>query len=134
MSAESDVIFSDFKNACQTTPGKIFPLPGVIDDAEKYYKITTKKLLLEFITNNGLERLTFVNKSPWRNNFTNIKPLYVFAFKFHTNALPGYIGIVKNETQGNWFIKSFHPPDDAHLSLASKLRELGILSSEEDHE
>ena len=126
-----DTIFIEFKNACDLTPKKVFLTGRVLDDAEKYYKLKTKRQLLEFIANDGLHELGFVNKTEWRDNFTPNKPLYVYAYHFRTNAIPGYIGIIKNELHGNWFIKSIHPPKDSVATLAGPLLALGIKSSED---
>ena len=126
-----DVIYTEFKNACESTPEKVFPINNVLDDADNYYKIRTERVLLEIIANDGLESRSFVNKKEWKNNFTENEPLYVYAYHFHTNAIPGYIAIIKNIPHQNWFIKSFHPPEGSTPSLAEPMRALGFKSSEE---
>ncbi len=126
-----DVIYTEFKNACESTPENVFPINNVLDDADNYYKIRTEKELFEFIANGGLESRSFVNKKEWKNNFTENKPLYAYAYHFRTNAIPGYIAIIKNVPNHNWFIKSFHPPTDYNPTLAGPLQALGFKSSEE---
>lgn len=126
-----DIIYIEFKNACDSTPEKVFPINDVLDDADRYYKIKTEKALLEFIANDGLEGHSFVNKKEWEKNFTPNEPLFVYAYHFRTNAIPGYIAIIKNIPHKNWFIKSFHPPKDSTPTLADSMRALGLKSSEE---
>lgn len=126
-----DTIYMEFKKACKLTPEKVFPINDVLDDANRYYKLKTEKALIEFIANDGLEGRSFVNKKEWKNNFTKHKPLYAYAYLFRTNIISGYIAIVKNIHHNNWFIKSFHPPEDNAPTLALSMRALGLKSSEE---
>ena len=135
MPQDYDTIYIEFKNACKSTPEKVFPVNNVLDDANRYYKLKTEKALLGFIANDGLEGRSFDKKKEWENNFTKIKPLYVYAYLFHTNAINGYIAIIKNIRHNNWFIKSFHPPmhphKDSTSTLAEPMRALGLKNSEE---
>jgi hypothetical protein len=135
MPRDYEKIYIEFENACKSTPNRVFLINNVLDDADRYYKLKTEKALLGFIANGGLEGRSFDKKKPWENNFTKNKPLFVYAYFFLTNKIPGYIAIIKNVHSNNWFIKSFHPPKhqpkEITTKLAGPLKALGLKSSEE---
>jgi len=103
-------VIKEFIAACGNTPEKVIPINNVLHDARTYYKIFTKRELLEFIANGGLEQLVFDKRKQWEKNFTQQRPLFVYSFKFKSLHLPGYIAIIENNIIGNWLLKSFHPP------------------------
>lgn len=109
-------VWREFKALCikiaegKETPDKVVPINSVLADARKHYKIYPKEKLIQLIADGGLEQISFVNKKPWEKNFTQFRPLDVYAFNFKTLHLPGYLAIIENKSMGNWLIKSFHPP------------------------
>lgn len=118
-------VWREFRAIClavadrKEDPKKIRPINKVEADARKHFKIKTKEALITLIADGGLEQISFVNKRIWEKNFTPNKPLYVYAFNFKTLHLPGYIAIIENIPQGNWLIKSFHPPvKGSNLTIA----------------
>jgi len=115
-------ILREFIVACGRYPGKVVPIYDVLTDARNHYRLKSKKELFDFIANKGLEHTVFQNKSEWKKNYTEVKPLYVYAWTFKTNHIPGYIAIIKNDAMDNWLLKSFHPPA-GKLTLADKFAE-----------
>jgi hypothetical protein len=97
--------FKEFKKACRDKTENVFPINNVLRDAKKYFKLHTKKDLLGFIKNNGLENLVHVNVNLWHDGPGE----EVYDYHFTSMNILGYIAIVKAKKTGNWLIKSFHP-------------------------
>nr|AGS51575.1 hypothetical protein [uncultured bacterium contig00010] len=79
--------------------------------AREQFGLKTDSDLLEFIGNNGLQDLMYVNTESWRNNPRKDKGVLIDAYKFRSNRKIGYIAFMKG-VKGNFVIKSFHLDND----------------------
>jgi len=100
--------FGVFLRCCLEIPKDVIILKQSEEDGRLIFRLPTKKRIIEFIGNAGLEQVSFVNTEEWRNNFDKSYPLYVDAYEFRTLNKLGYIAIIRNERQGKWIVKSFH--------------------------
>jgi len=115
-------LFDKFKDACKNDRKNVFVWKSnVLPDAEEYFKLRTEKDILDFIANNGLEDLRFINKKPWEKNPHSNIEINVYAYNFRTMCILGYIAIMKNPTIKKWVLKSLHHSDDANNSLGEAL-------------
>lgn len=115
--------FSEFKKACERTPGKVFPIDNVPRDARDIFNLSGKTQLLEFIANDGLQDLRFVNSKPWENNRDKNNPVMVDGYEFRTLGKLGYIAFM--QSLGNWIIKSFHLSNNSNLTMLDELKRIG---------
>jgi len=83
--------FEEFKRACDEDRNNVHPIGDVLKDAEEFFNLRTKTQLLEFISNNGLEDLEFVNPKDWENNPDKSNPIGVDAYEFRSRFKLGYI-------------------------------------------
>ncbi|MFW5879806.1 MAG: hypothetical protein ACOCUV_03170 [bacterium] len=115
--------FNDFKTAC-SSGANVIPINTVLDDANKDFNLKTKKELLNFIANNGLEELSHINQTPLRK--TNIPhDIIVDAYHFKTLDRLGYIAFFQNHKM-QWIIKSFHISDRASTPFKIAFKNAGI--------
>jgi hypothetical protein len=113
----------DFLLTCGETPSKVFPIYDTLDDARNIFKLKTKSELLDFILNGGLENLEFINSKIWEENPSPSVPIFVDAYHFKSLYMLGYIAFFKNNSNGNWMIKSFHLSDQRNTELEIKLKD-----------
>lgn len=129
-------LFDMFKFDCKENPADVLPRPAALDNARETYKLNTKKLLLEFIGNGGLEDVAHINTKAWKNNpFRSGNPLDAHAYNCRTVMIPCYLSIVfirsiNGKQTNKWVIKSFHVPDDADQPMLGQLIRLGFSHSE----
>jgi len=83
--------FEEFKRACDEDKDNVLPNGDVLKDAEDFFNLRTKTQLLEFISNDGLEDLEFVNPKDWENNPDKNNPIGVDAYEFRSRFKLGYI-------------------------------------------
>jgi|MTBAKMStandDraft_1061839.scaffolds.fasta_scaffold01341_8 hypothetical protein len=133
-------LFKKFKISCRDKPNDVLVEVQAEKDARRIYKLNTKKELLEFIGNDGIEDLKFFNKTDWRNNPDREKnPLDVYSYTCKTLFIPCYIAIIFipslfGKTINKWKLKSFHMPEDSQPTLANQLKALGLSHSEENND
>ena len=109
--------FEEFKLACQDSPLDVIPIGETMVNSDRIFNLRTKKDLRSFIANNGLEELTYINKKIWEKNPHPEEPVQVYAYRFRTRAIPGYIAIMFSEKTKKWLIKSFHTPNDINTAM-----------------
>ena len=117
--------FDDFKNACGNV-SKVFAKPDALEDANRCFNLKTRRSLLEFINNDGLEMLTHYNSKLWGNNPSPETPIMVDAYKFRTGNLRGYIAFFYVEKTKKWIIKSFKFDRDRNELMAQAFKEAGF--------
>jgi len=121
---------SNFVTAC-SMPSAVTVLKRAQEDADKDFKLRTRKEILDFIVGGGLEDLVFVNAKPWENNPRPEQVIIVDAYEFRALFQLGYIAFFKATTD-RWMIKSFHRSDNANPAMALALRKAGLLPGGSD--
>lgn len=120
--------FSDFKKACRKkNRNNLFIIYGALIDADKYFNLRTKNQILDFIYNDGLENIVFINTKLWEQNSDKIKPIMVDSYNFETGNKKGYIAFMYSNQTNKWIIKSFKLSDDANVQMYHALKDAGIL-------
>lgn len=119
-------ILEEFITACRDTPDKVIPVGNTERDARIIFTLTTKAKIKEFIANGGLTEIIFVNDTPWRKNPNPSQPILVYAYRFRSNARPGYIAFMYIDQTDKWLIKSFHRPENSSPTLLDGLKKLGF--------
>lgn len=109
--------FSDFKKACKDK-NKIAIHSNACKGACKYFNLRTEKDILNFIKNDGLENLLFLNTAPWKQNPT----IMVDAYEFTSGNKKGYIAYIYNKNTNKWFIKSFHLSENMNDQMAQAIK------------
>ena len=126
--------YYDFNNACANNSGDVIPIGTVLKNAADDFNLKTKSQLLDFISNNGLEDLSFVNTKEWENNRDRTVPIMVDAYEFQTMHKLGYIAFMRNENTDKWIIKSFHLSDNRSLNMYHAIEKAGLISQENEDE
>lgn len=116
--------FENFKKACKNK-GLISISENVRADADNYFRLRTKKDILDFIENDGLEDLVFINTKSWENNPNKKKIIMVDSYEFRSSGKLGYISIKCNN--GIWTIKSFHLSGDMNYAMRNAINKLDII-------
>jgi hypothetical protein len=116
----------DFLLCCGKSPNSVILINTVLKDAQKDFHLNTKADLLEFISNGGLEDITFINTKEWENNPDKESVIYVDAYNFMTMFRLGYIAFFRN-SRGSWIIKSFHLSNDRNLAMEIAFRKAGLI-------
>lgn len=100
-----------FLLACRTTPSLVRILPECKFSA---WNIQSPKALIEFIANEGLERLLYLNTADWKNGPPNVvPPLTVDSYEFYSGPRAGYIAFIWQRITERWLLKSFHDQERA---------------------
>ena len=127
-------VLGEFLKACRNDNkqlARVSLVGGVIRKAVEDFSLKTRKDLLEFIANGGLEELEFVNSIEYRLS-DEIPPPFCDAYIFKSGFTQGYISFFFSEFQQKWLIKSFHKSDDCGSSIMEvalqKASEAGTLS------
>jgi hypothetical protein len=100
--------FNSFKDACSNDQNNVIPIYDVLNDADKIFNLRTKKQLLDFISNDGLEDLQLQITKIWEKNPDKANPIMVDSYEFKTMSMRGYIAFMFNSKTKKWLIKSFH--------------------------
>lgn len=124
--------FEKFRRACGEDKNRVFPFPAALRNAENFFNLRTKTQLLDFISNNGLEDLKFVNKTDWKKNPNPINPIKIDAYEFRSMFKLGYIAFMQNPKTKYWSIKSFKPSRNANQAMKIAFQKVGLLSSGEN--
>ncbi|MBC8418536.1 MAG: hypothetical protein ISR62_03850 [Desulfobacteraceae bacterium] len=123
--------FEEFKRACDEDKNSVFPMGDVLKDAEEFFNLRTKTELLDFISNNGLENLQFVNTKDWENNPDKSNSIKVYAYEFRSMFKLGYIAFMYIPQTKNWIVKSFHLSKNMNPTMMIALQKAGLLTSGE---
>lgn len=118
---------SEFIDVCGRSKEDIILIGSVLGDARNHFNIDSKIKLLDFINNNGLEELSFVNTKDWDKNPDKNTPIKVDSYKFQSMNKLGYIAFMYSKTTKKWLIKSFHLSDDRNNTMELALRKSGLL-------
>lgn len=100
----------DFITCCDKNPDGIHLINDTLKDAQNIFHLYTKANVLEFIANDGLEEINFINTKLLEKNPDPTIKIYVDAYEFMTGGILGYIAFFKNK-KDKWVIKSFHQSD-----------------------
>ena len=112
-------IFKEFKNECKKKTNVII-MKQAKRDAANIFNLTSSQKIVDFIGNDGLEDLFYLNKKLWENNPNPQNKILVYAFEFITGMKYGYIALFKN-LEGKWLIKSFHLSNRRIMALGERL-------------
>ncbi|MCK4943938.1 MAG: hypothetical protein KAS65_10190 [Candidatus Aminicenantes bacterium] len=112
-------IFQEFKNECKKKKNVIV-MKQAKKDANDFFNLSNAQHVLNFITNDGLENLYFLNKKRWENNPKPKNKIMIYAFEFTTGMKLGYIAFFMN-LAGKWLIKSFHLSQRSSKALEEAL-------------
>jgi hypothetical protein len=119
--------FNDFIHDCGEGISKVFVTQGAMVTARTDFNLNTQASVLEFITNGGLEKLTFINKKAWENNPDKTIVIMVDAYAFFSGLIYGYIAFSYITKTKKWMIKSFkkqEAPDPRNLVFLGALNKL----------
>jgi len=116
----------EFFESCRTNQNAVIPFKQALDDADHYFGLKTKTALLDFIGNDGLEELEFINSKPWENNKDTTRVIWVDAYEFKSMCKLGYIAFMHNELTIKWLIKSFHLSENTSNAFAIALQKAGF--------
>jgi hypothetical protein len=111
MPNEPTYSLEDFIVCCDKNPEGIHMIGDTLKDAQNIFHLNTKTAVLEFIANDGLENIIFINTKPWEKNPDPEVKIFVDAYEFMTGGILGYIAFFKTK-KGEWAIKSFHQSDE----------------------
>ena len=103
--------FQDFVRACGER-GKVYVQKDARANAKHDFNLRTEREILEFILNDGLENMRFINSAPWGNNPDPSIPIEVDAYRFSSGTRHGYFAYLFNKHTKKWHIKSFKPDSD----------------------
>lgn len=123
--------FADFKRACRRDQRNVFVYGSALKNAG-FFNLRTKSQLLDFISNDGLEGLSFINKKEWENNPNKENPIMVDAYEFQTRSKLGYIALMYNKKTRKWIIKSFKPSEHANQIMRFAFEKVRLLGQEKD--
>lgn len=127
--------YADFKKACENNRDNVIPINDVLKNAINDFNLNTKLQLLDFIQNDGLENLIFVNTKDWENNPNKDKPIKVDAYEFSSMYKRGYIAFMHNDETNKWLIKSFHLSTNRNMAICLAMERAGLISKlEGEHE
>ena len=119
----SSYTYSEFQNACGTNKNDVIPINSVLKDANDHFNLPTRKSLLDFIFNDGLENRIFINTKPWMVN----PQISVDAYDFNSLSILGYIAFMYIETTKKWIIKSFHLSENRNPIMSLALQNAGLI-------
>lgn len=106
----------DLIKACGEDRKNVKPINNVLQDASTHFNLKTKDQLFDFISNNGLERLEFINPKELEKNPDPTNPIIVDAYEFHSRGKLGYIAFIFSP-QKKWIIKSFHLSKNSNQTM-----------------
>jgi hypothetical protein len=83
----------------------------VLDNAQRSarddFGLITKKAVIDFVYNDGLESPHYINTTPWKNNPDPCCLILVDAYSFYSGPKQGYMAFFFNPKTDKWLIKSF---------------------------
>ena len=95
-------------NDC-SDPTKVYITAKALETAQTDFGLNSSQEILDFISNQGLEKLNFFNSEIWDNNPRPDLPTMVDAHEFYSGFKFGYFAFLKNPIPNakKWLIKSF---------------------------
>lgn len=99
-------VINDLIKACREI-NQVVVLDIAQRSAREDFKLQTKRAIIDFISNDGLESLCYINTKPWMNNPDKSCPIMVDAYSFYSGPTQGYIAFFFNPKTNKWLIKSF---------------------------
>jgi hypothetical protein len=120
-------IFADLVSACTDNQNDVIPLKQALMDADTIFGLKTKQALLAFISNGGLEDLSFENTKEWENNPDKSHSIVVDAYEFRSMCKLGYIAFMYNDITRKWIIKSFHLSMNRNNAIGLALIKAGLI-------
>jgi hypothetical protein len=118
--------YEDFKDACGNNVKNVILFKSAEIDAKSYFNLFPKSRLLDFISNNGLEDLTFINTKDWEKNPNPEDSIKVDAYEFRSLNKLGYIAFMYNEKTKKWIIKSFKISRNSNPAMYLALKKAGL--------
>ena len=106
------------------------------NSARDDFGLNTKKAVLYFICNDGLESPHYINTKPWENNPDQSCPIQVDAYSFYSGPKQGYMAFFFSPKTNKWLIKSFKlnkdsmPRNNNMISQLSALKALMVTNEE----
>lgn len=97
--------WDEFFEACQRGEARVW-YPA-IKLASQDFQLHTEDSILEFISNGGLQRLSFINRADFKAWTGKPPPPIVDAYNFYTGPKKGYLAFYQMPNW-TWIIKSFH--------------------------
>ena len=119
--------FADFKKACKNNKDNIYIPDNVLADADKYFNLRSRKQILDFIYNDGLENLIFDNNKLWEKNRNKTKPIMIDSYEFKSLGKRGYIAFMYNDETNKWTIKSFHLSKNMNETMSNAIKRADII-------
>ncbi len=130
---KSSYDIKEFIAAC-TDINKVDVLYGAQQTAQKDFNLNTAQEILNFIFNDGLEKLEPFNTEAWDKNPKPEICVMVDAYEFYSGHKFGYIAFLKNPVTEKWVIKSLKKnarPDSASFPFREALEGFKLQDLEE---
>ncbi len=118
--------YNDFKNACGASHTDVLLIGKSQETAREHFNLSTKQEVLDFISNDGLEDLNFVNTKEWEQNPDKANPVMVDAYEFQSMYKLGYIAFMQSLKTGKWIVKSFKLSDYRNRAMEIAIRKAGF--------
>lgn len=119
--------FQNFKSACKIRKN-VYVWRQAKEDADRIFNLKSTRNLLEFISNDGLEDLSFINKTEWKENPDKSNDIMIDAYHFRTAYMLGYIAFFYNAKQDKWIIKSFKLSEQCNPTMGLAFKSARLLS------
>jgi hypothetical protein len=126
--------YKELQYACCNNKDVVILINQVPQTAKQDFNLRTKKEVLDFICNDGLEDLEFINTKKWENNPNKQEPIMVDAYQFRSMHRLGYIAFMHNSKTKKWIIKSLHLSEDRNTAMYLALEKAGLLNLEDNNE
>src|SRR5271157_3839260 len=123
MSKGPEYAFEAFKKACSDKLVQF--IDDSLRDADDDFNLKGREAVLEFISNEGLEKLEFINRTPWRKNWLPDVQIFVDAYHFRTGGMLGYLAFLFSPITKRWVIKSFKLDGERNMAMEEALRAKG---------
>ncbi len=96
----------DFVQACSMATA-VYVYPQALEGAKNDFGLCSKKRILEFIADGGLEQPSHANTADWENNPDPSTVIKVDSYNFFSGTKYGYVAFLLNHVTKKWIIKSF---------------------------
>lgn len=122
--------YEDFKEACGNSMSNVILFKNAESGAKSHFNLFPKSKVLDFIYNDGLEDLNFINTKDWENNPNPENPIKVDAYEFKSLHKLGYIAFMYNTLTDKWIIKSFKKSNNSNPTMYLAFQRAGLTSEE----
>jgi hypothetical protein len=110
----------DFLHDCNDD-SRILVFKHAQQDAGEIFGLYTKQALLEFIANDGLEHMQFINSKDWEKNPDKTLQIFCDSYEFESACKLGYIAFLYSPISFKWAIKSFHLSDNRNRMMEQQV-------------